>query len=181
MSRIVLPLGALSPGTVPSAFKGSALLVSASSAALSRSGAASSSSSRAAACAACSRATMASARRLSRRGSCGSLSDVGWHAGSCALGLLAAAEGAWVTASSLAAAAASSRRASSRRLADRFSCLLRFLRSALVRAGGAPVAASEDGGELSSLSAVETGDRQLFLQRRQTGKSNSQGKVPGWL
>ena len=79
------------------------------------------------------------------------------HAGSCALGLLAAAGGALVTASSFAAAAASSRRASSRRLADRFSCLFRFLRSALVRAGGAPVAASEDGAELSSLSAVENG------------------------
>ena len=63
----------------------------------------------------------------------------------------------WVSASSFAAAVASSRRASSRRLADRFSCLLRFLRSALVRAGGAPAAASEGETELSSLSAVETG------------------------
>ena len=88
---------------------------------------------------------------------------VGVSSAACALGL-AGAEGAgrlpqeaWVTASSFAAAVAASRRASSRRLADRFSCLLRFLRSALVRAGGAPVAASEDGAELSSLSAVETG------------------------
>ena len=149
LRAVALRRGALPPWSVSSSFMWPALLNSASTAAFSRSSAASSSLSRAAACCAWTRAAVASARSLSRRGSCGSLSEVGWRAGSCALELAVAGE-AWVTASSFAAAVAFSRRASSRKLAARFSCLFRFLRSALDRAGGAPSAASGWDAELSS-------------------------------